>query len=65
MAGDNIEDRAEEIVIEIDGMIENLKETKVRGQKEDYCFEYRAELEVEIIEKAMLIINYIKAKGDD
>lgn len=56
------EERAEEIVNEIDGMIENLQEVKVRADKGDWCFEYRAEEEVEVIEKAMLIINYMKGK---
>ena len=56
------EDRAEEIVNEIDGMMESLRESETLARKENYCFEYRAELEVEIIEKAMLIINYVKGK---
>ena len=56
------EDRAEEILSEIEGMIESIKETKTRADKNDYCAEYRADEYVEIIEKAMLIINYIKAK---
>ncbi len=56
------EDRAEEILNEIDGMTENLKETQAMAEKEEYCFESLAELKIEIIEKTMLIINYIKEK---
>ena len=56
------EHRAEEILNEIDGMIENLEEAQTVANKEEHCFEYQAELKIEIIEKAMLIINYMKER---
>ena len=56
------EHRAEEILNEIDGMIESLEEAQMVAEREKYCFKYQAELQIEAIEKTMLIINYIKER---